>query len=166
MVKLTKIISTAIDSGKRIVKILGFGKSDVQTSNEAVAFGIDGNPIKDMVAIQMDTSQRGKTVIVGYINKNQIAESGELRLYSLNDSGAEQAHVYLKKDGNLELNGNADNAVKFIPLDSGLQAEAVLINAELAKIAAVLNTLLPGSYVPTPVTVNITPAKVATVKLP
>lgn len=166
MVKITKVISATIDSGKRIIKILGFGKSDVQTSNEAVAFGIDSNPIKDMVAVQMETSQRGKTVIVGYINKNQIADSGELRLYSLNASGSEQATVYLKKDGVLELNGNIDNAVKFIPLDAGLQTEVGLINAEFVKIAAVLNTLLPGSYVPTPVIVNIAAAKVDTVKLP
>ena len=166
MVKVSKIISSTIKSGRRILKILGLGKEDIQTSYESMPFGVDSVPIKDLIAIQMETSERGKTVIVGYINKNQIADVGELRLYSLDATGAEQANVYLKKDGVLELNGNVDNAVKFIPLDAGLQSQTTAINAELVKIAAAINAIVPGSYVPTPVTVNITNSKVESVKVP
>jgi len=166
MVKVSKIISSTIKSGRRILKILGLGKEDIQTSYESMPFGIDSVPIKDLIAIQMETSERGKTVIVGYINKNQIADIGEARFYSLDATGAEQATVYLKKDGVLELNGNVDNAVKFIPLDAGLQYQTTAINAELVKIAAGLNAIVPGSYAHTPVTVNITSSKVETVKVP
>jgi len=166
MVKISKIISSTIDKGRRILKILRLGKEDIQTSYESSPFGIDSNPTKDMIAIQMETAERGKTVIVGYINVNQIADVGELRLYSTNSQGVEQGYLYLKNDGNLELNGNVDNAMKFIPMNTALQNQVLLINAELVKIAAGLNAIVPGSYVPTPITLDITGAKVDTVKLP
>jgi hypothetical protein len=173
MVKISQIISSSIEKGRRILKILRLGKDDIQTSYESMPYGVDSVPIKDLVAIQMETAERGKSVIVGYINKNQVADVGELKIYATNSQGVEQGFVHLKNSGEvvasgttIQLNGNIDNVVKFIPLDAGLQAETVLINAELAKIAVGLNAIVPGSYVPVPVTVNIAGSKVATVKVP
>ena len=84
-----------------------------------------------------------------------------------------KSFVHLKNDGTIkaegstiELNGNIDNAVKFTPLDASLQSQASLINTNFTQIAAALNTLAPGAYVPTTVTVNINTSKVETVKLP
>lgn len=149
-----------------------FGKEDIQTSYESMPFGVDSVPIKDLIAIQMETSQRGKTVIVGYINKNQIADVGELKIYATNSTGVEQGYVHLKNNGTItangttiELNGNVDNVVKFIPLDAALKAQDTLLNTEFAKIQTVLNTLAPGAYIPAPITTNIVGAKVATVKV-
>tara|TARA_R110002167_G_scaffold110087_4_gene280360 strand:+ start:21415 stop:21936 length:522 start_codon:yes stop_codon:yes gene_type:complete len=173
MVKISQIISSSIDKGRRILKILRLGKDDIQTSFESMPYGIDSVPVKDLIAIQMETGERGKTVIVGYINKNQIADVGELKIFATNAQGAEQGFIHLKNNGvitangtAIELNGNVDNVVKFIPLDSGLQAQTTAINVELVKIAVGLNAIVPGSYVHTPVTVNITGSKVATVKVP
>ena len=156
MVKISQIISSSIDKGRRILKILRLGKDDIQTSFESMPYGIDSVPVKDLIAIQMETGERGKTVIVGYINKNQIADVGELKIFATNAQGAEQGFIHLKNNG----------VVKFIPLDSGLQAQTTAINVELVKIAVGLNAIVPGSYVHTPVTVNITGSKVATVKVP
>ena len=64
----------------------------------------------------------------------------------------------------LELGGNDDNAVRYSTLVSGLIANDTLINAELTKIATAISTL-GGSYVPTPVSTNITLAKVDGVKV-
>jgi len=172
MVKISKILSSSLKSGRRILKILGLGKEDIQTSYESMPYGLDSVPIKDMIAIQMESSERGKTVVVGYINTKQVADVGELKIYATNSQGVEQGSVHLKKTGEvvasgttIQLNGNIDNVVKFIPLDAGLQAEVALINAELVKIATGI-TAAGGSYVPTPITVNIVGAKVATVKVP
>jgi len=172
MVKITKIISSAIESGRRILKILRLGKEDIQTSFESMPYGVDSVPVKDLIAIQMETSERGKTVVVGYINKNQIADVGELRIYATNAQGVEQGFIHLKNSGvltangsTIELNGNIDNVVKFIPLDAGLQAQTTAINAEFVKIQTAI-TALGGAYVPTPVVVNIVGSKVATVKVP
>ena len=70
----------------------------------------------------------------------------------------------VEKDGNIEVGGNTDNLVKYSKLDLSLQNEATLINTELGKIAAVLNSLAPGSYVPTPVTIDISQSKCDKVK--
>lgn len=120
MLNLVKTISTELDNlNRRIVKFLRFGRSDVQTSLQASAPGVDANPIKDMVAVYAATEEKGKTVIVGYINKNQISKPGEYRTFSTNDEGDEETYIYLKDDGTIEIGGASDNMVRFAPLKEG-----------------------------------------------
>lgn len=120
MIALVKIISSEFDTFKRrVVKVLRLGKDDVQTGKEAMPFGVDSSPIKDMVGVFMDTAEKGKPVLVGYLNKNQLAQSGETRLFSLDSQGTLKAYLWLKNDGNLLLNGDADNAVRFSKLEEG-----------------------------------------------
>jgi len=110
--KLTKVISTKIQNFKLIVKILRYGKKDAHTSNVSTPYGIDSNPIKDMIALQVQTSMND-TVIVGYINKNAVADVGELRLYSTDSAGNEKTFVHLKNDGNIDFLGNGNNLVSY-----------------------------------------------------
>jgi hypothetical protein len=83
---------------------------------ETSPFGIDSNPIKDMAAIYAETAKIGETVLIGYINKDQLAAIGETRLFSKDAAGLLKAYVWAKNDGILELNGNTDFAVKFSKL--------------------------------------------------
>ena len=116
---LVKVISTEADSLKRrVVKFLRYGKNDVQTSVAAEPFGIDSNPIKDMVAVYGETSEKGKTVIVGYLNKNQLAGIGELRTYSTDNKGGEKFYTWLKNDGTYEVGGDSKNMVRYQELES------------------------------------------------
>lgn len=64
----------------------------------------------------------------------------------------------------IELNGNTKTLVTGAELQSALTASDGMINTELGKIAVLLNTLIPGSYVVTPVVTTITPALTTTVK--
>jgi len=160
MARLTKVISTIVYKAKRrLVKILGLGKSDVQTPFEAMPYGDDSNPIKDMIAIHLPTGEMGKSVIVGYINKNQLAAVGEKRLYSTDAQGNEKAFVWLKNDGSVEVNGNTDNLMKYTPMNAALTKQAVDINTELAKIATAIGTL-GGAYIAAPISIDISGAKV------
>ncbi len=119
MINLVQILSTSIDSlNRRIPKFLRLGRKDIQTSLESSPYGVDSNPIEDIVAVYLKTGEKGKTVIVGYINKNQQSEPGEYRLFSTNADGIEQAYMWLRKNGNLELNGDDDNMVRFSELKS------------------------------------------------
>jgi len=112
--KAAKVISSTIDGTKRMcIKVLRLGKSDVQISKQIAPYGIDSSPIKDMVAIHSDTSEKGKTVVIGYINKESITESGETRLFSTDENGVLKSTVYLKNDDTLELMGNSDYAMKY-----------------------------------------------------
>lgn len=157
---LVKIISSEKDKLKRlIVKHLGFGKNDVKTSISSAPYGVDSNPIKDMIAIYMETEEKGRTVLVGYINKNSIALPGELRLYATDSNGVEKSYVWLKNDGKVRLNGDADNLVRHAALNTALQAEVNKINIELAKIATGLAGV-GGVYTVAPITLDITGAKV------
>lgn len=114
MNSLVKSISTRLDKfGRRLVKVLANGPADVRESVQAAPHGIDANPVKDMVAVYAQTEERGKAYVIGYLNKNLLADVGELRLFSTSDSGQLQAWMWLKNDGTIEILGSDDNLVKF-----------------------------------------------------
>lgn len=171
---LVKIYSTAIDLLKRRVpKFLRFGLRDVQTAQVVAPYGIDSHPIKNTIAAYSETSDKGSPIILGYINISKMPEAGseqhaaigELRLYSTNASGEQKIYIWLKNDGTIELGGSTRNVVKYQELDAGLQQMATDINVELTKIAAVLNSLVPGSYTPLPIVPEISSSKSNNVKL-
>lgn len=111
---LIKVLSSEIDSlSRRVVKFLRFGKDDVQTSLEVSPFGIDSNPVKDLVALYSATEEHGRTVVVGYINKNQLSNTGEVRMYSTDTNGDVQTYTWLRNDGTIEIGGDSDFMVRY-----------------------------------------------------
>lgn len=171
---LVKIYSTTIDALKRRVpKFLRYGLRDVQTAQVVAPWGVDSHPIKNSIAAFSETSDKGSPVILGYINVSKKAEPGtednaaigELRLYSTDSNGVQKIYIWLKNDGTIELGGSTRNVVKYQELDAGLQQMATDINVELTKIAAVLNSLVPGSYTPLPIVPEISSSKSNNVKL-
>ncbi len=149
-----------LDKAKRSLKVLQFG---AKTAQQIAAFGDDSAPLKDMVAIYSKTSEMGDSIIIGYINKNQIALPGEKRIYSLQKDGSKAADIYLKNDSTIEIGGNTDNFVKYAPLDNALRKQDAAINSELTKIATAI-TALGGVYVPAAITTNIDNAKTLKIK--
>jgi len=145
MLQATKVISTAIKEGKRLIKILRFGRDDVQDIRESMPFGFDGNPTKDLVALYGSTTEKGKPVIIGYINKNQIADIGESRMYSTNADGAEQFYLHLKNDGTAEFGGNADFLARFNELKSGFDELKSDFNSHIVDWNAFATAYAPGS---------------------
>lgn len=150
-----------IEKGKRILKVFQYG---AKTADECAPFGIDANPIKDMKAVYLETSNDSESVIVGYLNDKQIAASGEVRLYSLDSQSTEKTYIWLKNNGNLELNGNQYTSVRFEPLKIELQNKISLLNAELLKVQAAL-AALGGVYVNVPITLDLSQSESLTVKL-
>jgi hypothetical protein len=170
-----KVISTELDNlQRRVVKVLRFGKSDVQTSDQVAPHGIDSNPIKDMIAVYAKTEQKGETVILGYLNRNVMAGIGETRIFSTNSSGTLQTFIWLKADGTIELGGANDFAVRFNELKSGFDQlksdHNDLVTAFNAHMHATAGTgppspPTPGSGIPaTPSTANIDSAKIEEIK--
>ena len=130
-----------------------------KTADVVSSFGEDSAPLKNMVALYADTSEIGESVIIGYINKNQIAAAGEKRIFSLKEDGSMSFAIHLRNNGTAEIGGAVDNAVRYSKLDLALQNEVSLINAELTKIAAAIGGV-GGVDVPTPVSVNTSEAKI------
>lgn len=172
MIKFSTVLKTEFDEAKRrLIQVLGMGKSDVQTPFEAMPAGDDSPPIKGLAALHVKTGMNGETAIVGYINLEQLAEPGEKRLYSTDSQGNEKAKIWFRTNGNLELNGNVDNAVRFSKLDLGFNT----LKNELNAFISIFNTHFHVSAAPgvptaptltpaTPATATITSAKIDEIK--
>lgn len=156
MISFSKIKSSALKAGKRIFKVLEFG---VKTADEIAPYGDDSNPLKGLAAIYAETSEAGEPVILGYLNTKQIAAEGEKRIYSQKANGDISFYIHLKNDGTMEFGGNSDNLIRYAPLDAGLQAQVAKINAELVKIATGI-TAAGGTYAPTPISLDVSAAKI------
>jgi len=142
---LVKVDSTKLDDVKRrVIKFLRLGKSDVQTSLEIAPYGIDSNPIKDMVALYSPTGENGKTCIIGYINKNLKAEPGEFRTFATDDQGNERFYTWMKKDGTIEIGGDTDNAVKYSELEKAFNQLKQDFNALVLSFNTHQHTCPPG----------------------
>lgn len=174
MLYLVTLISTEVDNlMRRIPKFLRLGNGDVQTAMQAGPYGIDSNPVKDMIAVYGATSEKGKTVIIGYINKNALAEVGGTRLFSTDESGAVQATAYLRSSGDMELNGDADNMVRFSKLEEGFNTLKGDVNTLITTYnshihittATVGPSPTPGVISPTTSTGTPTQATIASAKI-
>jgi hypothetical protein len=147
-----RVNSTSFNDVKnRIVKFLGFGKNDVQSQKEAAPYGTDSNPIKNMVAIYAQTANGSESVVIGYINKNQLADVGEHRTYSTDSDGNLKASIWLKKDGAIEIKATGDTTQP-VKINSGTY-KAVLGDKNqtvLNNIATVLTTMNTWGLTVTP----------------
>lgn len=119
---LVKIISTELENfgnnlKRRIIKLLRYGTSDFQTTFEAAPYGLDSNPIKDTVGVYADTGDKGSAVIIGYLNKKQLADVGEFRTYSTDKEGNLKFYTWIKNNGTMELGGNTKNLARFQELE-------------------------------------------------
>ncbi|ASD51623.1 hypothetical protein [Flavobacterium phage V157] len=161
MITFSKFSDAFIDGGKRILKVLQFG---AKTADEIAPFGIDSNPIKNMTALYVDTTNSGESAVVGYVNESQLSNKGEVRIYSMDENKAVKSFIWVKNDGSIEFNGNGYSMTRFEPLKQGIQIKDNLINAELAKIATAIGSL-GGTYVVTPVSTNIENAKSINLKI-
>jgi hypothetical protein len=162
MISFSKVKESIIEKGSRILKVVQFG---VKTADVVSPFGDDSVPLKDMTAIYANTSEVGDNIILGYINNNQLAAIGEKRIFSLKPDSSLSFAVHLKNDGTCEIGGDEDFAVRFNALNTALQNEVALVNAELTKIAAGIATA-GGSYIPAPITLDLNLSRVDNVKLP
>jgi len=120
--KTGKVFESVLDSGVRFIKFLGMGKKDTREYRQVAPHGFDSCPVKDRVLVYAETGEVGKAVVIGYINKNQIAAVGETRIFSTNADGVEQISLHLKNDGTAEFGGNEDNFVRFRELRQGFNA--------------------------------------------
>lgn len=135
MNSIIKIISTSIVGGRILAKFFRYGKSDVQDVPQALPHGIDSNPVEGMVGLYVKTEEKGKGVLVGYVQES-VLSSGETRVYSTNSNGDEQANAIFKNNGDLELNGNTKNMVRFQDLETGFNQ----LRGDLNNLISVFNT--------------------------
>lgn len=156
-----------MENGKRVLKLLRYGNDDVITPRPVMPFGIDSvpAPVKNLIGVYADTARDGNMVLIGYIPAEQVAQVGELRLYSMNEEGNAVAfQQLLKNDGTCELGGTTDNLVRYTALDAGMQSTVTQVLTNLNQIAVAINAIVPGSYTPSALGVDISAAKINEIK--
>lgn len=160
MITLVRIQKVAAD----FIKLLRFGKSDVQTSSQVSNWGIDSKPVKGTLAVHSDTQERGESVCLGVIKEFTKTKEGELRLYCTDESGTEKFEIYLRNDGKVEFNGTGNFLVKYNELKSGfdqLKSDfnglVALYNAHIHPVSGA-STLVTTS-IDTPSTADISGSK-------
>jgi hypothetical protein len=158
---LSKFKSFAIESGKRILTVMQYG---AKTAKESYPFGFDSAPLADYTAIFLDTANKDESIIIGYINKNQIAKLGESRMYALGSSGDLLGFVYCREDGTTAINGDEFSAVRFQELKTQIDLLQNQINSQWPLIASGIATG-GGVYTPTNVSIDLTNSESPTVKL-
>lgn len=119
MAGVVQVISTSIIKQCRIVKARFMGLYDIRTPKEASPAGLDSCPIEDSRAIYIETSKKGSYAIIGYLTTEKIAEVGETRLFSTDETGALKMWLHLKNDGIAEFGGNTKHLTRFEELQSG-----------------------------------------------
>ncbi|OJV51656.1 MAG: hypothetical protein BGO31_00180 [Bacteroidetes bacterium 43-16] len=163
MIFTTYIKNVFIRAKQRIIQVMAMGEQDIREPYESMPFGIDSAPLDGMVALYSDTSNSEESVIIGYINENQVAKMGEIRLYSLDGNGDQSTFIHLKNNGTIEFMGNTHNLVRYMPLNLGLQELVTKINTELSKIATGISGV-GGVYLPTYTSLNISNSKIDELK--
>jgi len=161
MITLSKLKSVAIEQGQRILKVLQYGP---KTANECGPFGLDSSPLENYTAIYAETANAGESLIIGYIQKNQIVQQGEARLFSLDSNGLLKAEIFCKSDGTIILNGGVNSSIRYEPLNTELQKLKNDINTELLKVQTAITTL-GGTYANAPLNLDLTSAKSDTIKV-
>ena len=187
MISISKTISSVLSEGLRRIKLLIAGQIDVQTSYEAMPFGVDGVPPRGWRAIHSKTEESGKSVVIGYLNLGQLESlvEGENRIYSTDEDGALSFAIFLRGDGTCEIGGDTDFMVRYNELETAfdeLKAEHDgLVQAfnELAQeVKTFADAYVPGSPTVTglpptftvtsqsedPSMADITPAKIEEIK--
>lgn len=177
--KLLSVTGRQFNSLLQLVVKAWNGRSSTFTAEEISPYGIDSNPIDGMVAVYARTEADGDEVFIGYINKNRLADIGEVRLFSTDSSGTLKAYVWLKNNGTLELLGNTDNAVRYSKLElafnqlkSDFNALVTAYNSHVHVIVNAVPLATPPGVVTstatvttgTPSSADITPAKINEIK--
>lgn len=152
------ILSRVKSATSEFVKILRYGKDDVQTSDQYLPAGIDSKPIKEQVAAQGVTTDKGETVILGYRIESDKTNEGETRIFATDSDGNDVFDLLLKNDGTAEFGGNTDNLVRFLKLNQGLQSFLTDLNTKLVTALGAVGGSWPGT------SLDISGAKIDEVK--
>jgi hypothetical protein len=145
------------EASKEFIKVLRSGKQDVVTADQYLPYGIDSKPIKDILGLFAQTAG-SETAVFGYKTNTETTKEGEIRIYATDSAGIEQFSALFKNDGTVEFGGTADNFVRYLKLNQGLQNFVTDLNAKLVTAFTGVGGSWPGT------TINISDSKINEIK--
>lgn len=156
------IVATYKKIENGLYKVLGFGKSDTRTVQQVSPAGFESTPLQGKKVVLSQTSNIDVNTCLGEIKLKTETKDGETRIYSEDENGI-LFEIFLKEDGKCYLGGNVDNAVRYLPLNTGLQDFIINLNLELVAIASGIASA-GGSYTPTPQSIDVSGSKIDEVR--
>lgn len=153
--------------GKQPVRLLQCVISDpddVQTIEWINAPGRDSGIIAGDIVLIVTVGST-KFAIADDHGVEPTAQGGEEIWFSRDAGKAKAAEIILREDSSIELNGNNDFIISFNSLKNILDTFIIDLNQEFTNVATAINSITPGTYTPTPITLDITPVKVADIKI-
>lgn len=145
-------------TSNRIILQVEIETDDVKSVELLSSSGDDNNPATGCRVFVTDADTDGSYKIATAITDDLTPEvdPGEREIYSTdNPVTVKLARIKLDKLGNIELNGNADNAVSWTDLNTALQNMLTALNADIVVAGGAGST-----------TLDLSVAKVDEVKLP
>ena len=156
----------------RLLSVQMTDRDDVQTVEHMTEAGEDTNPPKDSKVVVLSIGSAWKIAISCDDGIEPEVEEGEKKIYSL-DGGTIQAYIHLKKNGDIVLNGDSDNAVRYSKLEEAFNALrddfnnfiTTTFNLHMHPTAALGAASIP-TLTGSSSTADITPAKIDEIQVP
>lgn len=162
------------DHDVRLLSVQMTDKDDVQTVEHMIEAGEDTNPPADSRVVIISIGSAWKIAISCDDGIAPEVEEGEKKIYS-SDAGEIKAYIHLKKNGDVIINGDADNAVRFSKLKETIDE----LQQDVNNLKTVFSTWLPvpqdggaalqvaaAAWYAAPLTKTIDPAKIDEIKVP
>jgi phage gp45-like len=116
----------------RLLQVQFSNDRDIQTVQHFNPSGEDSGPINGDEVIVFDLGPAFKVAVSTQDALAAVVGAGEKKLYSRDSAGAIKAFINLLANGNVQVNGATDTAVRFAALNTALQGLVTAINAVLA----------------------------------
>jgi len=152
------ILTRVKQATNEFIKVLRFGKSDVQTADQILPYGVDSKPVKNDLAVYSKTNNKNQAIILGYLKTFENTNEGETRIYATDSNGNEVFDILLKNDGTCEIGGNIDFLTRFNGLNTDLQSYLTELNSKLVTAFTAVGGSWPG------ITLDISNAKIEEIK--
>lgn len=139
---LTTIKSSSLAKKMRIIIGVLFEPTDSKQAQEIAPYGYDAAPVAGLTALYLQTSKRSAPVFAGYVNTNQLAVPGEVRIFATDENGNEKCRIWLFGDRSIEIGGsgprghNTRHLTRFEDLNTSLAAWKEELDLQLTAIGA------------------------------
>jgi len=128
------------------IKALVLGKRDARTGPQVSPAGIQSKPVKEDMAVYAKTTNSTEPIFLGYVQKTNETNEGEIKVLSYDSEGAESFVIYIRNDGTCEFGGDADNMVRYSELKKEYDKTRAVLDAILTTLATPVNE--PGNGAP------------------
>lgn len=139
---LTTIKSSSLAKKMRIIIGVLMSPTDSKQAQEIAPYGYDAAPVAGLTALYLQTSKRSQPVFAGYVNTNQLAVPGEVRIFATDENGNEKCRIWQHSSGKIEIGGtgaagsNVNHLTQFETLNTSLAAWKSELDLQLTAIGA------------------------------